>query len=111
MERFGFFTTERAGYTREYGAVESARSHWINRHDLWAESHRRGADGERMRCSSDADCDDGRGSVCDLQWARAHEEDQGLCTIAYRDRQVDPIVYYLSIGFPTDLVQTAHAIV
>jgi hypothetical protein len=110
MERFGYFYTERAGYDPHYGAVEPARSHWINRHNLWMQSHR--LDGEeRVRCTTDEECDDGRGSVCDMQWARAHQEREGLCTIAYRDREVKPIVYYASLGFPEDLLQTAEGMV
>ena len=104
------FYTERAGYDPHYGAVEPARSHWINRHNLWQRSHR--LDGEEpVRCTTDEECADGRGSVCDMQWARAHQETEGLCTLAYRDREIEPVVYYASLGFPQDLLQTAETMV
>lgn len=111
MERFGYFVTERAGYDPHYGTVEPARRHWINRHDLWDRSHRRTADDELVRCTTDAECDDGRGSVCDMHFARARGEAQGACTIAYRDRTVRPVAYHLSLDFPTDMIETARTIV
>jgi hypothetical protein len=100
MERFGYFVTERAGYDPAYGVVEGSRIRFANRHNLWQQSHRRGGDGQLLRCSTDSECDDGRGSVCDLGYARAHRETNeagqwlGACTIPFRDRETRPIVYY-----------------
>ncbi len=108
MERFGYFVTERAGYDPQYGTVEGARYRFANRHNLWQASHRRDASGNLVRCTEDAQCDDHRGSVCDLAYAYAHREttDTGLwagaCTIPYRDRTARPVVYYAQ-NLPEDL--------
>lgn len=100
MDRFGYFLTERAGYDRNYGLVEGERYRFAERHNLWMQSHKRNPDGTLMSCVEDAECDDGRGSECDLDRARALRTTDttgrlvGACTIPYRDREVRPIVYY-----------------
>jgi hypothetical protein len=114
MERFGYFNTLRAGYDTFYGVVEAARFHFVNRHNLWQQSHRVGADGHMVRCETDDACGGG-GSVCDLDWARARREVDpmtghlsGACTIPYRDRVPQPIVYYRTSNFPDSLVPDAE---
>ena len=108
MERFGYFVTARPGYDPQYGAVESARHRFINRHNVWQESHKGGATGALVACTTDAECADGRGSVCDMDYARAHRTRTGACTIPLRDRAVRPIPYYLSKNFPEDLEPDAE---
>lgn len=119
MERFGYFVTERAGYDDSYGVVEGARHRFANRHNLWMSSHRRapnlpdGTPGPVIACHADADCDDGRGSVCDLDYGRARRSYDadglvGACTIPYRDREVRPVVYYTTANFPEDLAPDAQ---
>jgi hypothetical protein len=110
MDRFGYFITERPGYDRSYGLVEPIRYRFANRHNLWMESHKRDADGALVACTEDAQCADGRGSVCDLDLGRARRalnadgRIEGACTIPYRDREVRPVVYYTSSNFPADLI-------
>lgn len=112
MERFGYFVTERAGYDPAYGVVEGSRIRFANRHNLWQQSHRRNPDGSLLRCTANTECEDGRGSVCDLGYARAHRETNeagqwlGACTIPYRDRQTRPVVYYTP-NLPEDLFNDA----
>jgi hypothetical protein len=112
MERFGYFITERAGYDDHYGVVEGARYRFANRHNLWQQSHRRNADGSYMTCTTNDQCADGRGSVCDMAFAYAHRTTdaeghyQGVCTIPYRDRATRPIVYHTP-NLPADLFQDA----
>jgi hypothetical protein len=112
MERFGYFVTERAGYDPNYGVVEGARIRFANRHNLWQQSHRRNADGTLLRCTTNDECADGRGSVCDLGYAYAHRETNdagqwlGACTIPYRDRTTRPVVYYTP-NLPEDLFNDA----
>jgi hypothetical protein len=109
MDRFGYFVTERAGYDSSYGLVEPLRYRFANRHNLWAASHRRNDDGSFLTCTSDTQCDDGRGSVCDRDWGRARRALDaqgrilGACTIPYRDRAVQPVVYYTTENYPADL--------
>lgn len=119
MERFGYFVTERAGYDDRYGPVEPARHRFANRHNIWAESHRRNGGGELVRCT-EADQEvvcGGGGSVCDLDLGRARlwrtesGELQGACTIPYRERALRPIAYHLSQGFPAELEPDAQHLV
>lgn len=108
MERFGYFVTERAGYDPNYGVVEGSRIRFANRHNLWQQSHRRNADGTMMRCTTNEQCADGRGSVCDMALAYAERRTtetnqwEGACTIPYRDRTTRPVVYYTP-NLPDDL--------
>lgn len=113
MERFGYFITERAGYDEHYGVIEGARHRYANRHNLWMSSHKRDAEGNVVSCHADADCADGRGSLCDLDYGRARRSFDaaglvGACTIPYRDREVRPVVYYTTESFPDDLVPDAQ---
>lgn len=115
MERFGYFNTIRAGYDEQYGIVEGARFHFVNRHNLWQSSHRTNADGSLVACTLDSDCSSTSGSVCDLDLARAHRtldangHLSGACTIPYVDREIRPVVYYTSTNFPDDLLPDAQA--
>ncbi len=116
MDRFGYFVTERPGYDAAYGVVEPERYRFINRHNIWRESHKRDADGNFVMCTSDSECSnaDPRGSRCDLDWGRARRlltDDghiQGACTIPFRDREIEPIVYYTSTNYPDDLQPEAQ---
>lgn len=114
MERFGYFTTERAGYNRQYGPVDGERFHFAERHNLWMQSHKRqpsvdGQPGALVSCYEDAECADSRGSVCDLDLARALRTTDatgryvGACTIPYRDRTPRPMVYYAA-NLPAALI-------
>lgn len=117
MERFGYFVTERAGYDPEYGAVESARIRFVNRHNLWQQSHRRDDAGNLIRCTEATEmaiCG-GNGSRCDLAFGMARRETvdgawAGACTIPYRERQVRPIAYHLSSNFPEDLKSDSQSV-
>ncbi|MFK7987652.1 MAG: zinc-dependent metalloprotease [Sandaracinaceae bacterium] len=109
MDRFGYFVTERPGYDLSYGLVEPARYRFVNRHNLWEQSHRRDDAGAIVACTADAQCADGRGSRCDLDYGRAarsltdDREIEGACTIPFRDREARPVTYHLSANFPEDL--------
>ncbi len=115
MARAGFFNVERAGYDQHYGVVEPARYRFYVRRNLWRQNHRRAGDGELVRCTekNEAEVCGSGGSVCDLDWARAHEERtadgelEGACTIPYRQREVRPVVYHVSSGFPQELFEHA----
>lgn len=117
MERFGYFVTERAGYDEEYGPVEADRFRFVNRHNLWMESHRKDGEGNLIPCTeATADVCGGGGSVCDTDWGIANRqrgEDGawlGACTIPYREREVRPIAYHLSTNFPEDLLPDVQSV-
>ena len=115
MERFGYFVTERAGYTEDYGPVESDRFRFVDRHNLWMQSHKKDADGNVISCTeATADVCGGNGSVCDTAWGVANRQRvdgggyAGACTIPYREREVRPIAYHLSDNFPADLIPDTY---
>ncbi len=116
MERFGFFIDERKGFSPDYGVIEGERFRFAQRHNIWQKSHRLNDKGERLKCTSDAQCVDKKGSVCDTAWGQAHREyaadgsAQGLCTIAYREREIRPIVYYMSANHPAELAADSDSI-
>lgn len=109
MDRFGYFVTERPGYDESYGLIEPLRYRFVDRHNLWRRAHRRDGDGQLVHCTEDAQCDEGRGSFCDLDWGRARRRltdegrVEGACTIPYRDREIRPVVYHTSENLPEDL--------
>jgi hypothetical protein len=121
MQLFGYFNTIRAGYDEQYGVVEGARFHFVNRHNLWQASHMTTSSGALVPCTVDTataanpmGCP-GHGSVCDLDYARAHRtldangHLQGVCTIPYQQRTPTPVVYYTSSNLPADLWPDAQA--
>jgi len=116
MERFGYFVTERAGYDEEYGPVEADRYRFVNRHNLWMESHRKDAEGNLVTCTEATTDVCGGGSVCDTDWGIANRERAedgswlGACTIPYREREVRPIAYHLSTNFPEDLIADVESV-
>ncbi len=116
MERFGYFVTERAGYDPHYGVVESVRHRYVNRHNLWMESHRYEGEGEsrrRVPCTTDTQCSSVPGSHCDLDLATAYRTYdaaghlEGACTLPYMQREVRPIAYHVTANFPADLYPDA----
>lgn len=111
MDKFGYFINVRAGYDEQYGTVEPSRYHFINRHNLWVSSHKRTSNGEFASCTTDAECEDGRGSVCDMDLAKAQRTERGACTIPYRDRAVQAIAYHASKSFPEDMIPDAKFVV
>lgn len=110
LERFGYFYTDRAGYDPDYGVVEPARSHFINRHGIWAQSYQRDEEGGFVACSNDGECGGG-GAICDDQLARTGRVETRVCTIPFRQREVRPVTYYLSERFPEDLIPDAERVV
>ncbi len=109
MQRFGYFLTVRDGYDPDYGTTAMRRFRFVNRHNLWMQSHRRDAEGELLACSENADCGGG-GSVCDLARQAARSDDIAACTIPFREREVRPIAFHLTRAFPEDLVKDARSV-
>lgn len=122
METAGYFVTERLGFNREYGIVDSEKVRFVNRHNLWVASHKKD-NGQNVACVSDENCGGG-GSRCDLNLARVTREvckDNsgvcegqpkgklvGACTIPFRERQVRKVAYHVSDNFPEELYPDAQ---
>jgi len=119
MERFGYFSTERRSYNRQYGLTETGRERFINRHNQWWRSL------SSKPCQLDVHCGDtspGVRCVTELPTATVEADGKvtGVCSLPYAARNratpedpssVDlgprPIVYFLSQGFPEELKATA----
>jgi hypothetical protein len=119
MERFGYFSTERRSYNRQYGLTETGRDRFINRHNQWWRSL------SAKPCQLDAHCGDaspGVRCVTELPSAKVEADGRvtGVCSLPYAVRnRADPadpsstdlgprpIVYYLNQGFPEDLKPAA----
>jgi hypothetical protein len=116
MERFGFFTTERKSYNRQYGLTESGRVRLLNRHDIWRRSM------SDTVCVQDTDCGPSQAGVRCVREHPAAPFDapsgvqSGLCSLPYPVRNLeDPgnpqsrdlgprvIAYHLTEKFPEDL--------
>ncbi|MHB8873585.1 MAG: zinc-dependent metalloprotease, partial [Myxococcaceae bacterium] len=119
MERFGYFTTERKSYNRQYGLTETGRVRLINRYNLWQHSL------SARTCKVDKDCgalSPGVRCVTETPDAIAEPDGSltGRCALPYAVRNLeDPqnpssqdlgprkIVYYLNDSFPADLKDEA----
>lgn len=114
---FGAFTTERSGYTREWGMTDATWHRFINRYNLWERSHAYadpaamtgatvcytpektpiGADPHRdlNGNGTEDECEDvGAGSRCDAFSQK--------CTLPYRQRVAKPVVWYYAEGSNPD---------
>ncbi len=135
MQMFGMFTTgttnpDELGYDRNYGVVDNLWYRFVQRHNIWAQSHYQDAQGNAMPCytaqttpegelptrdeiaadgsntpdGTDDECEGaGAGSRCD-QFSHA-------CTLPYAQRQTktNPF-YYASDSDPTLFDSSAQAV-
>lgn len=118
MERFGFFSTERRSYNRQYGLTETGRERFVNRHNQWWQSL------SKRACQLDQHCDSAPGVRCVTEIPTATIENDGkvtgVCSLPYATRNranpedpssLDlgprPIVFYVSQRFPEDLKPAA----
>ena len=116
MDRFGFFTTERKSYNRQYGTTETGRSRFINRFNTWRKSL------GTTECKVNADCGAAQAGVaCVTSLASVRpdgtpETAVGRCSLPFAVRNLTdvndsssadlgprPIVYHLNDTFPDDL--------
>lgn len=122
MEKFGFFTTDRVVYNRQYGQTESGRLRLVNRFNLWRHSM------SAMACAKDADCGEAApGRRCVLEIPDAKPGDDGIvrgrCSLPFTVRNLadpanpasadlgpKPIVYFLNDNFPADLKDVARQV-
>ncbi|MFZ5469923.1 MAG: zinc-dependent metalloprotease [Myxococcota bacterium] len=119
MERFGYFTTTRTSYNRQYGQTESGRIRLINRHNLWQKSL------TTQACKEDSECapaQPGVRCVRELPDAQVAPDGSvtGRCSLPYAVRNLeDPsnpnsldlgprkVVYHLNDSYPADLKDVA----
>lgn len=119
MRRFGYFVTDRPGYTEEYGPVDEARVRLVNRHNIWQASHQKNEDDTWLLCteSNAQDTCGGHGARCDIEWGRANGywsidgTIQGACTVPYRSRNIKTVAYHLSPRFPAELQDAATQVI
>lgn len=119
MERFGFFTSDRKTYNRQYGLTETGKERLINRFNLFQRSM------SQTSCRSDADCPQGPGARCVTElpdpkvaptgavsgtcawpWAQRNLEDPA--NPSSKDLGPRKIVFYLNDAFPQDLKAAAQ---
>ena len=81
--KFGFFRTERNGWDRRAGTHDEFRRYYANIHNVWKYAYE-----------------------VDDEGALIHEEGKKV-PIPMADRELRPIVYYLSVNFPENLKDTA----
>ncbi|MFO0563748.1 MAG: hypothetical protein U0269_37330 [Polyangiales bacterium] len=63
-------------------------------------------------CRQDSDCaDQSRGARCDTGAAYFRGDGNGVCLLPYRDRDVRPIPYHLSQGYPERMMPVTQTIV
>lgn len=107
MAAYGVFTTgtltpTRLGYDRAYGVVDSKWKRFVNRQNIWTQSHAKGEDGKRIACGSDSECG-GPSSRCDVH--------VGACTLPYRDRTTRVIPHYYGPGSDPALFDSTRSAV
>ncbi|MBI3185432.1 MAG: zinc-dependent metalloprotease [Myxococcales bacterium] len=123
MDRFGYFTTTRTSYNRQYGQTETGRVRLINRFDLWQHSL------SDTACRADGDCgapSPGVRCVKEIPNATIDPRDgtvSGRCSWPYAVRNLEEprnpgsrdlgpkkVVYYLNDSFPPDLKEVARQV-
>ncbi|MBI3184011.1 MAG: zinc-dependent metalloprotease [Myxococcales bacterium] len=92
MKKFGFFRSERVSYDRNRGVTETGRLTYANRHNLWKKSHEVAG-----TCNSASACPEG--FACEF----------GACRrpLPVQERELEPVVYYLTPNFPQELLPAA----
>lgn len=125
FQAFGAFTTERKGYSREYGLSDDKWRRFIARYNIWTESYAyadRAARTGAVACYTPATTppgadphrdanDDGTEDECAAvgQGSRCDTLSQ-KCTVPFRQRGTRPIVWYYTAGsMPEYFAATADA--
>jgi hypothetical protein len=116
MNMFGALAYNmRFGYDRAYGTTDDQWHRFASRHNIWAGTHARGADGGYVTCYSAATTPPGADPLRDDDQNRTHDECEAVgngsrcdpyahkCTEPYRLRQTRTEAYYYSPGSDTYL--------
>ena len=102
---FGTFNRDRYGYSRDYELLDRHWHRMVARHNVFKVSH----EPEHAECfdgdpvASDAACtaNFGQGSRCDRFGGETYGV-KGTCTLPLRQREVQPVAYYVDNNFPAD---------
>ena len=117
QELFGYFLTERYGYSEDYGLTYHGKVSLINRWNIWEHSRQvkgdvlvKDADGNDVGkpCLYKSDCDEAKGEFCQQEeWFTP-----GTCVtraiVPVGARTPRPIVYHLSAEHPKQLLHDAY---
>ncbi len=125
----GIVTPARLTYDPQYGYTDESLQRFMNIHNLWAQSHQTtGECSTNADCRGDSVCLDSGACTVPCDYSRRQDgnangtddqcenDDTGYdgaqgsqcssrnrCTIPYRDREVDPITYWVNPEMPDDL--------
>jgi hypothetical protein len=105
----GAFTTDRLGYDRRYGVIDSKWHHLINRYNIWDKSHL------DIPCTASVDADnDGTDDACAAGGASAGsrcDDLAGQCTIPYALRTTRPNAWHYNLNTDDTVIfdSTNHA--
>lgn len=100
FETYGAFLTERQGYARDYGLVDSQWKRYISRYNIWERSHWY-KDAENMKGEQKCVVDDDCAELPNMVSGMSHcDVVNNKCTLPYRDRVAKPIVWHYSDKSP-----------
>lgn len=96
FETYGAFTTERQGYTEDYGVTDKQWLRYLSRYNIWERSHyyEKPATMEGpLACAVDDDC-------LPVSYSSRCDTFRGRCTLPYSQRQPRPVVWHYSDQSP-----------
>ncbi|MFT4627059.1 MAG: hypothetical protein ACI8PZ_005740 [Myxococcota bacterium] len=102
MRTYGFFSTERMRYDRNYGLVQPNRTFFTNRHDQFVDHVERDAQGWPLCTGSD-------GSTAACLFFDAEDAPQPVL-VPFRERTVKPVVYHVGPDFDPDLAPALESV-
>lgn len=115
--------SHRFGYDRQYGVTDDRWHRFASRHNIWAQSHARSADGRTIPCFTAETTPAGADPQRDVDFDGTHDECQAAgqgsrcdpythaCTLPYAERGVKPIVFYYGLGGNPELFEETAAAV
>ncbi|MDB4937783.1 MAG: hypothetical protein JWP87_4755 [Labilithrix sp.] len=107
FETYGAFTTQRQGYSRDYGLVDSKWKRHISRYNIWERSHHY-ADPAAMTgattCKVTTDCF----AVGDVPGMSHCDSFSEKCTLPYKDRVAKPVIWHYADTSPAEYYEATR---
>jgi hypothetical protein len=107
FETYGAFTSQRQGYSRDYGLVDAKWKRHISRYNIWDRSHAY-SDPAAMTgatsCTVDGECA-GIGAVSGMSHCDTFHE---KCTLPFKDRVAKTIVWHYADGSPAEYYEATR---